>query len=107
MFVFEPQLDPCIGSYCPGFVVGDTILRGTNLLLASYVETRGAMKPSLRKFILSPGFIVLGALAGWTTGYFLTWQLSLLVRLVLGCIAAACVVGAVLWALSASRRGRG
>ena len=60
---------------------------------------QGVMKPVWRNFILSPLFVVLAAAAGWTTGYFFTWKMSLAVRLVWGSLAAAAAVAVVLWAL--------
>ena len=57
------------------------------------------MKAGLRNFILSPLFVVLTAVVGWTTGYFFAWQMRLMARFVLGAIAAAVAVALVLWAL--------
>ena len=63
------------------------------------------MKAALRNFILSPLFVVLAAAVGWTTGYFFTWEMGLLVRLAFGAIAALIAVGLVLRALKSVAPG--
>jgi hypothetical protein len=64
------------------------------------------MKPGLRNFILSPWFVVLGAAVGWTTGYFFTWEMSVLARFGFGTIAAVAAVALVLWALKGVARSQ-
>ena len=63
--------------------------------MVEYCE--GAMKAGLRNFMFGPWSVVLGAAAGWTTGYFVTWEMTVLARCRFGTIAAAAAL--VLWAL--------
>jgi hypothetical protein len=47
------------------------------------------MKAGLRNFMFNPWFVVLEAATGWTTSYFVTWEMTVLARFGVGTIAAA------------------